>query len=101
MYAPLHIEVHPRGRRRERDRPSEALERGKTRFRLRHAVCECRAAMNHRDLKTQPASTTEPTSPSTELTDDQLEQVSGGTPKKGEKQQEYLIIKMQDIIVTG
>lgn len=57
--------------------------------------------MENRDLTNRPASITEPTSPSTELSDDQLEQVTGGTPKKGEGQQEYLIIKMQDIIVTG
>ena len=48
-----------------------------------------------------PESPEEPTSPSTELTDDELESVAGGGKKKGEAQEEYLIIKMTDVIITG
>jgi hypothetical protein len=56
--------------------------------------------MATRDL-TQAEPLEQPTSPSTELSDDQLESVTGGGKKKGEEQQEYLVIKLTDVIITG
>ena len=58
--------------------------------------------MRNRDQTTTPTEVpVEPTSPSTELSDDQLETVSGGGKKKGEAQEEYLIVKMTEVFITG
>ncbi len=51
----------------------------------------------------EPQSTTEPTNEakvSEELTDEELTDVSGGR-KAGKPQQEFLVIKMNDVIITS
>jgi mersacidin/lichenicidin family type 2 lantibiotic len=56
-------------------------------------------------MKTRASETTLPASPaqtssSNELSDDQLEAVTGGGKKKDE-QQEYLVIKLTDVLISG
>ncbi len=51
----------------------------------------------------EPQSTTEPTNEAKvleELTDEELTDVSGGR-KAGKPQQEFLVIKMNDVIITS